>query len=522
MFDALFRGRRNDRRAREIACIGEYESRAAEVLERNAHDFFRSGAGCEQTMRLNRSCFEKIRIRPRCLARVGNRSLTVNAMGSTFAMPIGIGPVALAKLAHSDGEKALARAARSMGVPFVISALSSVSLEDVAEAVPRSPKWFQLFIFKDREMTENLVRRAERARYRALVVTVDSPVIGLRRVELKNPTNLPSKVTLANFCPPHNNVCSKNLTEYVRNQFDPTVGWDSLRWLLNITDLPVILKGVLTREDALMAADLGVQGIIVSNHGGRQLDCAPATIEVLPEIVEAVGNRLTVMHDGGITQGSDVFKALALGAKLVFVGRAALWGLAVSGQHGVEDVLDLLRLELDSAMAIAGCKTTNHITENRVRYESEYLMPRLRILERLENNFDDEENEVPHVEIHDVKNGEDPQPVDRAVEVLIPTGEDGLAKFPIGHDGVDDCGKTSSPWCKTVNSEAVVEVVRAPPRVTREVRVVPEVVKVINRNIKADIARRDYLKNRYSSRKAASLHNLPSIAKPAEDCRCIM
>lgn len=280
MFDTLFRGRRNDRRAREVACIGEYESRAAEAMERNAHEFFRSGAGCEQTMRLNRSCFEKIRIRPRCLARVGNRSLAASAMGCNFKMPIGIGPVALAKLAHCDGEKAMARAARSMGVPFVLSALSSVSLEDVAEAVPKTPKWFQLFIFKDREMTENLIRRAERARYKALVVTVDSPVIGLRRSELKNPTNLPSKVTLANFCPPHNNVCSKNITEYVRNQFDPTVGWDSLRWLLSITSLPVILKGVLTREDALMAVDLGVQGIIVSNHGGRQLDSVPATVSL--------------------------------------------------------------------------------------------------------------------------------------------------------------------------------------------------------------------------------------------------
>lgn len=278
MFDTLFRGRRNDRRAREVASIAEYECRAAEVLERNAHEFFRSGAGCEQTMRLNRLCYEKIRIRPRCLARVGNRSLAINALGCSFKMPIGIGPIALAKLAHCDGEKALARAARSMGVPFVLSALSSVSLEDVAEAIPRCPKWFQLFIFKDREMTENLIRRAERARYKAIVVTVDTPVIGLRRSEMKNPTSLPSKVTYANFCPPHNNVCSKNISEYVRNQYDPTVGWDSLRWLLSITSLPVILKGVLTREDALMAADLGVQGIIVSNHGGRQLDSAPATV----------------------------------------------------------------------------------------------------------------------------------------------------------------------------------------------------------------------------------------------------
>lgn len=246
-------------------------------------------------------------------------------------------------------------------------------------------------------------------------------------------------------------------------------------------------------------------------------------IEVLPEIVQAVGNRLTVMFDGGITQGTDVFKALALGAKLVFIGRGAMWGLAVSGQNGVEDVLDLLKLELDSAMAISGCKTIKQITENRVRYESEYLMPRLQILERADNsNFDEEENAVEHQSIDDIKDDEDRSSPEQEAEVLIPTGEDGLAKFPKEGDGVDECGKAVSPWCKTVNTD-VVELVRAPPRITREVRVVPEVAKVLNRNIKADIARRDYLKNRYSNRKAASMHNLASSTiKFTEDCRCIM
>lgn len=245
-------------------------------------------------------------------------------------------------------------------------------------------------------------------------------------------------------------------------------------------------------------------------------------IEVLPEIVEAVGNRVMVMHDGGITQGSDVFKALALGAKLVFVGRAALWGLAVNGQHGVEDVLDLLRLELDSVMAVAGCRAMKQITENRVRYESEYLMPRVRILERLENACEEDDNVVEQVVVvDDGKDDDEGGSPDQEVEVLIPAGEDGLAKFPKGSDAVDDCGKTVSPWCKTVNSD-VVEVVRAPPRITREVRIVPEVAKVINRNIKADIARREYLKNRCSNRKAASMHNLRSIVRSTEDCRCIM
>ncbi|EDS40082.1 hydroxyacid oxidase 1 [Culex quinquefasciatus] len=539
MFDTLFRGGGGFKRSngpgansgapgasREITCIAEFESRAAESLDRNAFDFFRSGAGGEQTARLNRSCFERIRIRPRCLARVGNRSLAATVLGHSYLMPIGIGPIGLQRLAHSEGERATARAARAMGVPFVLSALSSVSIEELAEVIPKTPKWFQLYIFKDREMTENLIRRAERARYKALVVTVDAPVVGLRRSAMKHPTTLPSKVTMANFCPPHNNVCQKNIGAYVRSQLDPTIGWDSLRWLLSITSLPVVVKGVLSREDALMAADLGVQGIIVSNHGGCQLDGAPATIEVLPEVVEAVGNRVTVMMDGGITQGTDVYKALALGAKMVFIGRAALWGLAVNGQHGVEDVLDLLRLELDSAMAISGCKTVKQICENHVRFESEYLRPRPKISDKLYVDDVEEIQEIPIVG----RNSPEPGPSGRdspeldapppLPEPLIPTGEDGLEKFPQeDQDGVDECGQNTSQWCRTVNS--AVEVVRAPPRATREVRVVPEVAKVLQRNMKTEIGRRQQQPKWQPKNRAASMHNLSSLRKSGDDCRCI-
>ncbi|XP_053685921.1 uncharacterized protein LOC128735463 [Sabethes cyaneus] len=512
MFDTLFRGKRNDRRYREIASVCEYESRAAELLDRNALDFFRSGAGAELTLRMNRACYEQIRIRPRCLARVGNRSLAVELLGLCYRMPIGIGPVALQKLVHNECEKAMAKAARNMGVPFVLSALSSVSLEEIADVIPNHPKWFQLFIFKDRELTENLVRRAERARYRALVVTIDAPVLGLRRTEMKNPTSLPSKVTYANFCPPYNNVCSKNISEYVKNQFDPTIGWDSLRWLLGITNLPVIVKGILTKEDACMVADVGAHGIIVSNYGGRQLDSAPATIEVLSEIVEAVGNRLPVMIDGGITQGTDVFKALALGAKTVFVGRAVIWGLAVHGQKGVEDVLDLLKLELDSVMAMAGCKTVKHICENNVRFESEYLKPQARLVIR--DNDDQNSDDEPQGDVTVVIEKDSRQPE----AILIPTGEDGLEKPPKG-EGVDDCGIKTSKWCKTVNDN--VEILRGPQRITREVRVVPELAKVFQRNIRTDSNARQFRIGQ-SRNRAASLQNLISIRKSNEDCRRIL
>ncbi|XP_055622735.1 2-Hydroxyacid oxidase 2-like [Toxorhynchites rutilus septentrionalis] len=430
-------------------------------------------------------------------------------------MPIGIGPIGLLKLAHCDGEKAMARAARTMGIPFVLSALSSVAIEDIAEAIPKTPKWFQLFIFKDRELTENLVRRAEKARFKAIVVTVDVPIVGMRRNEMKNPLTLPSKVTFANLCPPYHSVCTKNIMEYVKNQFDPTVGWDSLRWLLSITTLPVIVKGILTKEDAVIAAELGVHGIIVSNNGGRQLDSAPATIEALPEIAQAVGNRVTVMLDGGISQGTDVFKAVALGAKMVFLGRTAVWGLTVGGQIGVEDVLDLLRLELDSAMAMSGCKTPIHICENCVRFESELLRPRSRIPDNY--NFDDDDKDDEVVVVDRRKSTVSEKLVDNN---LVPTGEDGLAKDPKSGDGVDECGKNISPWCKTVNNET--EPVRSPPRITREVRVVPEVAKVLQRNIKAEIIRRNQARNSEYRNRAHSMQTLISIKKPTGDCRCIL
>ncbi|XP_055534049.1 uncharacterized protein LOC129723704 [Wyeomyia smithii] len=507
MFDALFR--RNDRRFRELASVAEYESRAAELLDRNALDFFRSGAGAELTSRLNAARYEKIRIRPRCLARVGNRSLAVELLGLCYRMPVGIGPVALQKLVHNDCEKAMAKAARTMGVPFVLSALSSVSLEEIADVIPNHPKWFQLFIFKDRELLENMVRRAERARYRALVVTVDTPVLGLRRTEMRSPTVLPSKVTYANFCPPYNNVCTKNISEYVKNQFDATVGWDSLRWLLGITCLPVVVKGILTKEDACMVADMGAHGILVSNYGGRQLDSAPATIEVLSEIVEAVGNRLPVMIDGGITEGTDVFKALALGAKVVFIGRAAIWGLAVNGQRGVEDVLDLLKLELDSVMAMAGCQTLEQICENHVRFESEYLRPRKGLPIRPADDRVDIQGGVRTVVGKLTRELE---------ENLVPTGEDGLAKPP-RVDGVDDCGIETNEWCKTVNGN--VEVLRIPQRATREVRVVPELAKVFQRNVRADLIARQG-RVRQSRNRASSMQNLISIRKSNEDCRRIL
>ncbi|XP_049542476.1 2-Hydroxyacid oxidase 1-like [Anopheles darlingi] len=391
LLEQLFRTKRSsglgEAQRCELACVADYERRMVETVDRPIVDYCRGGAASERTIAHNRSAFERLRIRPRCLQRLGgSRSLAITCLDVGYKLPIGIAPVALQRLAHPEGEKAMARAARTFGIPFVLSVLSSVSIEELAEAVPRAPKWFQLYIFKDRELTECLVRRAEKARFRALVVTVDCPAPGLSRTERRNPLTLPPKVTCANFVPAGadgKKSCSASVLDYVRSQLDPGLGWDAIRWLMSITTLPVIVKGILHRNDALIAADIGVHGLIVSNSGGRQIDCAPAAIEILPEIVHAVGHRLEVMLDSGICEGTDVFKALALGARLVFVGRAPMYGLAVNGQRGVEEVLDILKMELESTMLNAGCATVADVTPQHVCHEVQlYYQP-----ERLRGNW---------------------------------------------------------------------------------------------------------------------------------------
>uniref|UniRef100_A0A182QK39 FMN hydroxy acid dehydrogenase domain-containing protein n=1 Tax=Anopheles farauti TaxID=69004 RepID=A0A182QK39_9DIPT len=391
LLDQLFRTKRSpavltESLRCELASVSDYERRMCETVETSVVNYCRGGAASEQTVTRNRAAFDRLIIRPRCLQRIGGtRSLAVTSFGITYRMPVGIAPVALQCLAHPEGEKATARAARTFGVPFVLSVLSSVSIEELAEAVPRAPKWFQLYIFKDRELTECLVRRAEKARFRAIVVCVDTPTPGLSRTERRNPLTLPAKVTCANFVPNGNSggangngkakSCSASVLDYVRSQLDPSLGWDAIRWLMSITTLPVIVKGILNRADALIAADIGVHGLIVSNSGGRQLDYAPSAIEVLPEIVNAVGNRLEVMLDSGVSQGTDAFKALALGARMVFVGRAAMFGLAVNGQRGVEEVLDILKTELESTMLNAGCGTLDDLTPQHVCHEMQLYFP---------------------------------------------------------------------------------------------------------------------------------------------------
>uniref|UniRef100_A0A8D8HYU8 (S)-2-hydroxy-acid oxidase n=1 Tax=Culex pipiens TaxID=7175 RepID=A0A8D8HYU8_CULPI len=359
-----------------LVSIQDYARRASQIVPQNALDYYRSGAGDELTLRLNRIAFDRIRIRPRVLNSGASRDMTVELFGEKFSMPIGISPTAMQRMAHPEGEVANAKAAASRGIPFTLSTIATSSIEQVAAGAPRSPKWFQLYIYKDRKLTENLVRRAEKAGFKALVLTVDAPMFGLRRADMRNKFSLPPHYVLANFdghlATGVQSQGGSGINEYITEQLDPTLSWKDVEWLVKFTKLPVIVKGILTKEDAIIAADYGVRGIWVSNHGARQIDSVPASIEALPEIVAAVGDRTTIVLDGGVTEGTDVFKALALGAKMAFFGRPALWGLAVNGQQGVEHVLDILRKELDVAMALAGCRCVADITRNHVAHESTY------------------------------------------------------------------------------------------------------------------------------------------------------
>ncbi|KAG7202562.1 hypothetical protein KM043_009758 [Ampulex compressa] len=264
-----------------------------------------------------------------------------------------------------------------MGTVFILSTISTCSIEEVAEAAPSCIKWFQLYIYSDRNVSLNLIRRAEQADFKALVLTIDAPIFGDRRADLRNKFTLPSHLRFANFKDDlsKNIYDSKNgsgLNEYVMALFDASLSWDDIKWLKSITKLPIILKGILTAEDALLAVEHGVSGIIVSNHGARQVDSIPATIEALPEIVKTVGNKLEVYMDGGIMQGIDVFKALALGAKMVFFGRPMLWGLNYAGEKGARKILEIMKKEIDHAFALTGCASVKDVTRDMVIHESYY------------------------------------------------------------------------------------------------------------------------------------------------------
>jgi 4-hydroxymandelate oxidase len=347
-----------------LVSLADHESHARTRLDDKAWAYFSGGAADELTLAANRTAWDTLQLQPRVLRPLAGGHTRVQLLGRTLAHPILLAPVAYQRMAHPDGELATAHAAAALGAGMVLSTQASVALETVAQAVlgepARGPLWFQLYLQEDRGYTLDLVRRAEAAGYEALVLTVDAPVQGARDRERRAGFTLPLGVRAVNLerLPP---ASPPKLQPGQSALFDgllrhaPT--WDDLAWLQAQTRLPVLLKGVLHPDDARQAAQLGVAGLVISNHGGRTLDTTPSTVAVLPRIADALGGALPLLVDGGIRRGTDVLKALALGASAVLVGRPYVYGLANAGARGVAHVVRLLRDELEIAMALCGCQT---------------------------------------------------------------------------------------------------------------------------------------------------------------------
>jgi isopentenyl diphosphate isomerase/L-lactate dehydrogenase-like FMN-dependent dehydrogenase len=344
----------------------ELEERAREVLPPPAYVYVAGGAGGEETVRANRDAFRRWCIVPRFLRDVSRRELGVELLGRRLPAPVLLAPVGVQSMLHPEAELAVARAARSLGLPMVLSTVSSTPLEVVAEALGDSPRWFQLYWPKDPALAASLVGRAERAGYAAVVVTLDTYLLGWRERDLQQAW-LPFAhgQGIANYltdpvfraalpAPPEKDpaAAARHFLDVVSN---PALTWQDLTWLRRQTRLPILLKGLLHSDDARQAVDHGVEGVIVSNHGGRQVDGAVASLDALPAVAEAVAGRAAVLFDSGIRRGADVFKALALGAQAVLLGRPYCWGLAVGGEQGVRDVLRNLLADVELTLGLAGC-----------------------------------------------------------------------------------------------------------------------------------------------------------------------
>ncbi len=347
--------------------LHEYETAAKENLSQMAFDYYVGGSDDEVTLRDNVRAFERYRLKNRVLRDISGRDLSTTVLGQEISMPVMVAPTAFHRMAHPEGEVAVARAAGTADTAMMLSTLSTSSIEEVADAAT-GPMWFQLYVYKDREETKNLVRRAEAAGYKAIVLTVDGQVWGVRERDVKNNFQLPDGLRIKNVVGADDfpETEGSGLAAYVTSLFDQTLSWKDLEWLVGITDLPVLVKGILNAEDAEKAIEHGAAGVVVSNHGGRQLDTAPASVDVLAEIAEKVDSRVDIIMDGGVRRGTDVLKALALGAKAVAIGRPILWGLAADGQAGVERVLDMLRSEIDLSLALCGATSPSEIDRSLI------------------------------------------------------------------------------------------------------------------------------------------------------------
>ena len=342
----------------QLLNVWDYEAAATELLDDGAHGYYAGGAGDEVTLRDNVEGFRRWVLRPRVLVDIADCSTRTTVLGQEIAMPLIVAPVAFQRVAHPDGEIGMATAARDAGTIMCLSTLATTSLVEVAAT--GAPRWFQLYVFQDEGITRDLVARAKDAGFTAIVLTVDTPTLGRRERDLRSGFTIPENIAIAELgtggVTPHGAL----------EMMSRSVTWRDAERLAGYSELPVLLKGVVTSEDAHLACEHGAAGVVVSNHGGRQLDGAAATIDSLPEVAAAIDGRIEVLVDGGIRRGADVVKALALGARAVLAGRAPLWGLVVGGEAGARRVLDLLHDEIRLALQLSGCASPADVTPAHV------------------------------------------------------------------------------------------------------------------------------------------------------------
>ncbi|KAA0053522.1 peroxisomal (S)-2-hydroxy-acid oxidase GLO4-like [Cucumis melo var. makuwa] len=373
--------------------VNDFKELARLALPKMYYDFYSGGAEDEHTLRENIQAFYRITIRPRVLVDVSKVDMSTTILGHHISAPILVAPTAAHKLAFHEGELATARAAAAVKTIMVLSYSSTCSIEEVASSC-NSVRFFQLYIFKRRDISALLVQRAERCGYKAIILTVDTPRLGRREADIKNKMIAPPVKSLEGLISIDvKSDQGSKLETYANEMLDASLSWEvclmncshsmyvyfisglvitfyhlqDIGWLRSITTLPILIKGILTHEDATKAVEAGVDGIIVSNHGARQLDFAPATVSVLEEVVHAVKGKIPVLLDGGVRRGTDVFKALALGAQAVLIGRPVIYGLAAKGEEGVRTVMEMLKNELETSMALSGCPSIKDITRSHVR-----------------------------------------------------------------------------------------------------------------------------------------------------------
>ena len=370
----------------KITCIEDLRVVAKRRVPRMFYDYADSGSYTQGTYRANEDEFQTIKLRQRVAVNMEGLSTRTTMIGEEVAMPVAIAPTGLTGMQHADGEILGAKAAKAFGVPFTLSTMSICSLEDIAEHTDRHPFWFQLYVMRDKAFMERLINRAKAANCSALVVTLDLQILGQRHKDIKNGLSTPPKPTLANLInlatKPHwclgmlgtkrrsfGNIVGhvdgvgdvSSLSSWTADQFDPSLNWSDVEWIKKLWGGKIILKGVMDAEDARLAAQSGADALVVSNHGGRQLDGAPSSIAALPSIADAAGKDIEVWMDGGIRSGQDVLKARALGAQGTMIGRSFLYGLGAYGQAGVSKALQIIHKELDTTMAFCGHTNINHV-----------------------------------------------------------------------------------------------------------------------------------------------------------------